>query len=117
MTKREFLTKVMEMVADEEMRAFAEEEIRKLDEALEKRKEKTSQKALENMPLLDKIYNDILKEDEPVTATVVGEIMEVSTQKASSLLRKLVEEGRANSEDIKVAKKGTQKGYTKRQSY
>ena len=71
MTKREFLTKVMEMVADEEMRTFAEEEIRKLDEALEKRKEKTSQKALENMPLLDKIYNDILKEDEHKYKNVV----------------------------------------------
>lgn len=113
MTKREFLTKVIEVVADEEMKTFAEEEIRKLDEALEKRKEKTSLKAAEIAPLLDKIYEDILKEDEPVTATVVGEIMEVSTQKASSLLRKLVEQERAKSEDIKVAKKGTQKGYTK----
>lgn len=113
MTKREFLTKVIEVVVDEEMKTFAEEEIRKLDEALEKRKEKTSLKVAENAPLLDKIYEDILKEDEPVTATVVGEIMEVSTQKASSLLRKLVEQGRAKSEDIKVAKKGTQKGYTK----
>ena len=113
MTKREFLTKVIEVVADEEMKTFAEEEIRKLDEALEKRKEKTSLKAAENAPLLDKIYEDILKEDEPVTATVVGEIMEVSAQKASSLLRKLVEQKRAKSEDIKVAKKGTQKGYTK----
>lgn len=113
MTKREFLTKVIEVVADEEMKTFAEEEIRKLDEALEKRKEKTSLKAAENAPLLDKIYEDILKEDEPVTATVVGEIMEVSTQKASFLLRKLVEQERAKSEDIKVAKKGTQKGYTK----
>ena len=113
MTKREFLTKVIEVVADEEMKTFAEEEIRKLDEALEKRKEKTSLKAAENAPLLDKIYEDILKEDEPVTSTVVGEIMEVSTQKASFLLRKLVEQERAKSEDIKVAKKGTQKGYTK----
>ena len=117
MTKREFLTAIVELGTEgtisSELGDFAEEEIAKLDAALAKRKEKVSAKAAENAPLMDKIYEDILKEDEVVTATVVGELMEVSTQKASALLRKLVDEKRAIAEDVKIPKKGTQKGYKK----
>ena len=117
MTKREFLTAIVELGTEgtisSELGDFAEEEIEKLDAALAKRKEKVSAKAAENAPLMDKIYEDILKEDEVVTATVVGELMEVSTQKASALLRKLVDEKRATAEDVKIPKKGTQKGYKK----
>ena len=117
MTKREFLTAIVELGVEgtisSELGDFAEEEIAKLDEALAKRREKASAKAAENAPLMDKIYEDILKEDEVVTATVVGELMEVSTQKASALLRKLVDEKRATAEDVKIPKKGTQKGYKK----
>ena len=117
MTKREFLTAIVELGVEgtisSELGDFAEEEIAKLDEALAKRREKVSAKAAENAPLMDKIYEDILKEDEVVTATVVGELMEVSTQKASALLRKLVDEKRATAEDVKIPKKGTQKGYKK----
>ena len=120
MTKREFLTAIVELGAEgtisSELGDFAEEEIAKLDAALAKRKEKVSAKAAENAPLMDKIYEDILKEDEVVTATVVGELMEVSTQKASALLRKMVEAGRATAEDVKIPKKGAQKGYLKIQN-
>ena len=115
MTKREFLTAIVELGTEgtisSELGDFAEEEIAKLDAALAKRKEKVSAKAAENAPLMDKIYEDILKEDEVVTATIVGELMEISTQKASALLRKLVDEKRATAEDVKIPKKGTQKGY------
>lgn len=117
MTKREFLTAIVGLGAEgkieSELSAFAEEEIAKLDEALAKRREKVSAKAAENAPLMDKIYDDFLKEDEPMTATVIGELMEVSTQKASALLRKMVEAGRASVEDVKIPKKGVQKGYKK----
>lgn len=120
MTKREFLEAIVGLGAEgkieSELGAFAEEEIVKMDEALAKRREKTSAKAAENAPLMDKIYEDILKEDEPITATTVGELMEISTQKASALLRKMVDEGRATSEDVKIPKKGTQKGYSKIQN-
>ena len=117
MTKREFLTAIVELGVEgtisSELGDFAEEEIAKLDAALAKRKEKVSAKAAENAPLMDKIYEDILKEDEVVTATIVGELMEISTQKASALLRKMVDEKRATVEDVKIPKKGTQKGYKK----
>lgn len=119
MTKREFFETIVKLSAAEEVGAdmmdklgdFAANEIVKLDAANAKRRETVSKKAQENAPLLDKIANDLLT-DEPQTATMIGELMEVSTQKASSLLRKLVEEGRAEVQDVKIPKKGTQKGYT-----
>lgn len=112
MTKREVLTAIVEGRQLPEIVEWAKDEIVKMDKANDARKEKASKKAAENQPLMDKIYEDILGET-PVTATMVGEAMEFSTQKASALLRKLVAEGKACVTDVKIAKKGTQKGYTK----
>ena len=112
MTKRDFLKAVMNGEINDEIKAFAEEEIEKLDAANAKRREKTSKKREENKPLLDQIYNEILGE-EPKTASEVAEVIETSVQKASSLLRTLVEEGKAEAQEIKVPKKGKCKGYTK----
>ena len=112
MTKRDFLKAVMNGEINDEIKAFAEEEIEKLDTANAKRREKTSKKREENKPLLDHIYNEILGE-EPKTASEVAEVIETSVQKASSLLRTLVEDGKAEAQEIKVPKKGKCKGYTK----
>lgn len=115
MTKREFMEAIVKFANEgavgEEYGAFAKEEIEKLDAALEKRREKVSAKQAENAPLMDKIYE--MLGDEPMTATVVGEMLEVSTQKASALLRKMVDEGRVAKTDVKIPKKGVQKGYTR----
>lgn len=115
MTKREFMEAIIKAANEERIEAelgvFAEEEINKLDAALLKRKEKEVEKMAENAPLMDKIY-DMLG-DEPITATVVGEMLELSVQKASSLLRRMVDDGRAKKVDVKVPKKGVQKGYLK----
>lgn len=112
MTKREFFEQVLNGVMNDEMKDFARAEIEKLDATLEKRKNTISKKALENIPLMDRIYDEILGE-EAKTATDVAEVMEISVQKASSLLRKMVEDGRATKTEVKIPKKGVQKGYTK----
>lgn len=112
MTKRDFLKAVMNGEINDEIKAFAEEEIEKLDTANAKRREKTSKKREENKPLLDQIYNEVLGE-EPKTASEVAEVIQTSVQKASSLLRTLVDEGKAEAQEIKVPKKGKCKGYTK----
>lgn len=112
MTKRDFMTMVMNGEMTDEMKDFARAEIEKLDATLEKRKNTISKKALENIPLMDHIYDEILGE-EAKTATDVAEVMEISVQKASSLLRKMVEDGRATKTEVKIPKKGFQKGYTK----
>lgn len=122
MTKKEFMEKVIamiektEIVDEEAMVEFAHNEIEKIDRANERKKSKMTEKAKENIQLMDKIYEDILKVDEPTTATTVGEYMEISTQKASSLLRKMVDEGRATVEDVKIPKKGIQKGYKRKEA-
>lgn len=112
MTKREFLTKVSTGEMNDEVMEFAAAEIAKMDAANDKRKEKTSKKAEENQPLVDRIVAEILGE-EPVTATDVAGILEVSVQKASQLCRAAVAQGKAISQDVKIPKKGNMKGYTK----
>ena len=81
-----------------------------MDAANEKRKEKTSKKAEENQPIIDRIVNEVLTA-EPQTATDVAAVLEVSVQKASSLCRAAVAQGKAVQSEIKVPKKGNQKAY------
>lgn len=111
MTKREFYTAIMNGEIDEQVKLFASEELEKMDAANEKRRNTLSKKAQENQPLLQQITDEILT-DEPKTATDVAAVLEVSVQKASGLLRRLVEEGKAAKVDVKIKGKGTQKGYT-----
>lgn len=111
MTKREFYTAIKNGKIDEQIKLFATEELEKMDAVNEKRRNTLSKKAKENEPLLNKIKSEILTE-EPKTATDVAAVLEVSVQKASGLLRRLVEDGKAAKVDVKIKGKGTQKGYT-----
>lgn len=112
MTNREFLTAIIniENIA-EDIKAEAEAKLAKLDATNEARKNKPSKAAIENAPLMDQIANEILG-TEAVTAASVAETMGVSVQKANSLLRGLVADGRAVASDVKVPGRGTCKGYT-----
>lgn len=111
MTKREFYVAIKEANVSDEIKAFAEAAIVKLDETNEKRRNAVSKKAEENIPLLEQIVNDILT-NEPQTASDIAPVLEVSVQKASYLLRTLADEGKADVQDVKIPKKGKQKGYT-----
>ena len=111
MTKREFYTAIKNGKIDEQVKLFATDELKKMDAVNEKRRNTLSKKAQENQPLLDKIEREILTE-EPKTATDVAAVLGVSVQKASGLLRRLVEDGKAAKVDVKIKGKGTQKGYT-----
>lgn len=115
MTKREFYTAVMNGEIDEQIKLFASAELEKLDAANEKRRNTMSKKARENLPLFEKIMNEIL-DDEPKTATDVATVLEVSVQKANGLLRRLADEGKINKVDVKIKGKGTQKAYSKIQN-
>lgn len=111
MTKREVMNAIVNGEVSEEVVAWAAGEIEKMDAANEKRRNSISKKAAENAPLVDRIVSEILGV-EPKTATDIATVLEISVQKASSLARRAVKEGRAHVEDIKVKGKGTQKGYT-----
>ena len=110
MTYREMLTAIVNGEMNEEVVEKATERLEKLDAENEKRKNRVSKKAAENAPIKEAILAVLT--DEPKTATVVGGEVEISTQKASALLRQLVEAGSVIKTDVKVAGKGTQKGYT-----
>lgn len=110
MTYRTMLENVIARNITDEVIEKATERLEKLDEANEKRKNRVSKKALENEPIKERIV-EVLGE-EPKTATEIGAEVEISTQKASALLRQLVEAGSVAKTDVKVKGKGVQKGYT-----
>ena len=114
MTNREFLTNVASNTITEDVIAYAEAALVKLDETNAKRKEKAaekpSKKAEENAPLVTAAIEALGTETK--TASDIAEAMGISVQKASYLLRTAVAEGRATVEDIKLPKKGATKAYT-----
>ena len=112
MTKREFLNAVIALNADAELTLFAEKEITKMDEANAKRKSKNSEKHVANAELAVKIVDEFLGE-EPKTATEIANAYDISTQKASALMRMPEVADSIVKTDIKIKGKGKVKGYAK----
>lgn len=110
MTKREFLEVVMGL-EHPEAAEFAAKELEKMDKALEKRRSKPTKAQIANAPIIQRIVTEILEEKEFKTASEIGEVLEISVQKASAVLRQAVSEGKVEVADVKVKGKGTQKGY------
>ena len=94
----------------------AKAEIIKLDATNAKRAEKQSAKAKENEPLKVAIYEYLLangtKTSPEIALALTTAENEVSTSKASSMCRQMVEEGRLSVSEVKVPKKGKLKAYT-----
>lgn len=118
MTKREFLNAIATGTINDELVAFATEEIEKMDAANAKRREKNAEKKAQNDEFVDLFVS--LLGDEPKTASDIVALMgdverpdgkSVNVQWVSSLGRKAVEAERAEKVDVKVTGKGTQKGY------
>ena len=89
----------------------AKAEIAKLDATNAKRAEKAAEKAKENLPLKNTIFEFLVVNGTKTTAEVAAGVGE-STPKASAMLRQMVEEGRLTSSEVSVPKKGKQKAYT-----
>lgn len=106
MTNREFFTAVIADTQNEELKTFATEAIAKLDERNAKRASKESAKQIANKPIIEAISRVLT--DEPMLASKIAELCDISTQKASALVKKV--KG-VQSVDVKVKGKGTQKGY------
>ena len=123
MTKREFFVKVAAGEMTEEMQAFAAETLVKMDETLEKRKGKVSEKEQAkrdaNVALAHRVAAEILGAEAKTATDVAARIEElgwfdepIKVQKASALCRKAVDLGLATATEVKIPKKGTQKAYT-----
>lgn len=111
MTNREFYNAILSADLNNELKAFAEEAIAKMNARNEKRSSKPSKTALANIPVKEAIAN-FLEGKKNVLAADVAVGIEVSPQKASALLRQMVESGQVNVTEIKVPKKGKCKAYT-----
>lgn len=113
MTSREFFSAVIEGNITDEIKDFAKSQIEKLDSKNAKRKTTDSKTQKENKAIKESLLA-IMEKDKVYTASEVAG-MEIegitSTQKASALLRQLVEEGKLVSEEVKVKGKGKVKGY------
>lgn len=115
MTQREFYEAVVNANVSEELTAFAQAGIEKLDKTNETRKEKAAEKAAakeaEKAPIRDAIFAVIT--DEPKTAsTLIEEAgVEIKPQAIPSLLKPLIEAGQVGKTDIKVSGKGSVRGY------
>ena len=114
MTNREFYTNIANGNVTEAEKEFALAAIAKMDETNEKRKNKVSPKEQEKAEADAKVREAIfaLITNDPQTAADLGAQVGVSTPKATAELRKLVAEERVIKSDIKVPKKGVQKGYS-----
>ena len=96
--------------------AKARAEIAKLDATNAKRAEKAAEKAKENDPIKNAIYNLLVEKGAMVASAIAMELTtpeaEITTSKASSMCRQMVEERRLTAEDVKVKGKGKVKQYT-----
>lgn len=111
MTNREFYNAILSADLNDELKAFASDAIAKLDARNEKRSSKPSKTAIANEPIKVAIA-EYLNGKENVLAADVAVGVEISVQKASSLLRQMVESGQLTVTEIKVPKKGKCKAYT-----
>ena len=113
MTKREFMTAVLnDTNVPAEWKEYAEKELDAIERAAQKKAEKNAEKNAERQEIIQKIVNDILTEDAPTTATAISEIMEITPQKASALMRVAIGEGLVTKVTTKIeGQKGTRVGY------
>lgn len=116
MTNREFLTAIANSSLSDELTTYANEQIIKLDMRNAARKAKQSSKpsktAIENEPIKASIMEFLSTQSEPMIAADIAENVKITTAKASSLLRQLVNDGKVVKSEVKIPKKGKVNGYS-----
>lgn len=113
-TLRQLFIAVVENNISPAMQEKAKAEIAKLDATNAKRAEKAKEKAAENLPIKNAIFEFLVANGKKTTAEIAAgvEVLNGSTPKASAMCRQMTDEGRLASHDVKVKGKGSQKAYT-----
>ena len=106
MTNREFLNAVIALSASDEITEHAKAMIASLDKRNAARTSKPSKTQLENAPIKEAILGVIAEMNAEVSASELHERLNISVQKASSLCRQLVEEGKLSKGERKEKGKG-----------
>lgn len=112
MTNREFLNAVIALSASEEITEHAKAMIASLDKRNAARTSKPSKTQLENAPIKEAILGVIAEMNAEVSASELHERLNISVQKASSLCRQLVEEGKLSKGERKEKGRGLVKVYS-----
>lgn len=102
MTNREFFEAVIANQVNEEVIAHATNEIEKMNARNAKRSSQPSKRSKENEPIKAEILTRI---GDGMTAKAIGEVMKISTQKASALCGQLVKSGNLTATEEKVDKR------------
>lgn len=112
MTARRFFTEIQGYDLPAELLDYAANEIQKLDEAAQKRREKPTKAQQENAAIRAQLHAYMVEHfsDEYFSQAELGEALEISPNKAGALARQLVKDGLAEATDVKI-KGGTRKGY------
>lgn len=110
MTTREFLNSIISANISDDVTAQAQAMIANLDKRNAKRASTPSKTAIANEPIKASIV-DLFANGGSKTASEVAVALTITTQKASALLRQLVENGTLTSTEVKVPKKGKCKAY------
>lgn len=117
MTNREFLEAIVAMRATigDELADYAEAGIAKLDGVNEKRREATAKKAAEKeadrAPIREAILACITTEAKTATMLIAEAGVDKKPQAIPSLLKPLIEAGKVDKVEVKIAGKGKQVGY------
>lgn len=115
-TSREFYNAVIEGNVTDKVIEYAKEQLTKLDKKNESRRNKLSKNQKNNEDIKLTLVEVLEDNRVYVASEVVGLVDGItSTQKASALLRQLVESGNVTCEDVKIKGKGKVKGYKVKQ--
>lgn len=110
MTARNFYNAIANGTMNEEVKTYAVEALRKMDEANEKRKTKMTPSQKENLVFKQRIL-DVLADKDYTTAATIAELVEISPNKASALCRMLTDSGNLVVTEVKNEKKNKVKAY------
>ena len=113
-TMRQFFEAVIASDIAPAYKEKAKAEIAKLDATNAKRAEKAAEKAKENLPIKQAIFEFLVANGTKTTAEIAKgvEVLEGSSPKASAMCLQMVKEGRLTPSEVSVKGKGKQKAYT-----
>ena len=113
MTNREFFVAISAGNLTEECKTHAAEALSKMDAANAKRKDKPSKAQVANEPIKEALLALLsANPNQQYTENELGTALEVTHNKAGSLVRQLVAEGKAVSAETKIPKIGKRKVYS-----
>ena len=109
MTKREFYSAIINNAVTSDFIAMAENELKEMTEKSAKLKAKNEEKNASGFTAIREFFAGH-GEGQALTSEV-AEATDMTTSKASALLRKMAEAGELVQEDVKVSGKGVRKAY------